>query len=87
MDEFIKTPTMSETLKEEFMKPMNLSVHKLARSIDIPVSRIQAILNNEQKITLDVSLRLAKFFGVSDSYFLDLQSNLDVRTNTAANKI
>ena len=87
MDEFIKTPTMSEILKEEFMKPMNLSVHKLARSIDIPVSRIQAILNNEQKITLDTSLRLAKFFDVSDSYFLDLQSNLDVRTNTAANKI
>ncbi len=87
MDEFIKTPTMSEILKEEFMKPMNLSVHKLAQSIDIPVSRIQAILNNEQKITFDVSLRLAKFFGVLDSYFLDLQSNLDVRTNTAANKI
>ena len=87
MDEFIKTPTMSEILKEEFMKPMNLSVHKLAQNIDIPVSRIQAILNDEQKITLDTSLRLAKFFGVSDSYFLDLQSNLDVRTNTAANKI
>ena len=86
MDEFIKTPTMSEILKEEFMKPMNLSVHKLAQNIDIPVSRIQAILNNEQKITLDVSLRLAKFFGVSDSYFLDLQSNLDVRTNISTNK-
>ena len=87
MDEFIKTPTMSEILKEEFMKPMNLTAYKLARSIDIPVSRIQAILNDEQKITLDTSLRLAKFFDVSDSYFLDLQSNLDVRTNTAANKI
>ena len=86
MDEFIKTPTMSEILKEEFMKPMNLTVYKLARSIDIPVSRIQPILNNEQKITLDVSLRLAKFFGVSDSYFLDLQSNLDVRTNISTNK-
>ena len=87
MDEFIKTPTMSEILKEEFMKPMNLTAYKLAQNIDIPVSRIQAILNNEQKITLDVSLRLAKLFGVSDSYFQDLQSNLDVRTNTAANKI
>ena len=86
MDEFIKTPTMSEILKEEFMKPMNLSVHKLAQNIDIPVSRIQAILNNEQKITLDTSLRLAKFFDVSDSYFLDLQSNLDVRTNISTNK-
>lgn len=87
MDEFIKTPTMSEILKEEFMKPMNLTAYKLAQNIDIPVSRIQAILNDEQKITLDVSSRLAKFFGVSDSYFLDLQSNLDVRTNTATNKI
>jgi antitoxin HigA-1 len=87
MDEFIKTPTMSEILKEEFMKPMNLTAYKLAQNIDIPVSRIQAILNDEQKITLDVSSRLAKFFGVSDGYFLDLQSNLDVRTNTATNKI
>ena len=87
MDEFIKTPTMSEILKEEFIKPMNLTAYKLAQNIDIPASRIQAILNDEQKITLDTSLRLAKFFGVSDSYFLDLQSNLDVRTNTAANKI
>ena len=86
MDEFIKTPTMSETLKEEFMKPMNLTAYKLAQNIDIPVSRIQAILNDEQKITLDTSLRLAKFFGVSDSYFLDLQSNLDVRTNISTNK-
>lgn len=87
MDEFIKTPTMSEILKEEFMKPMNLTAYKLAQNIDIPVSRIQAILNDEQKITLDVSSRLAKFFGVSDGYFLDLQSNLDVRTNASTNKI
>ena len=87
MDEFIKTPTMSEILKEEFMKPMNLTAYKLAQSIDISVSRIQAILNDEQKITFDVSTRLAKFFGVSDSYFLDLQSNLDVRTNASTNKI
>ena len=87
MSEFIKAPTMSEILKEEFMEPMNLSAYKLAQSIDISVSRIQAILNDEQKITLDTSLRLAKLFGVSDSYFLDLQSNLDVRTNTATNKI
>ena len=86
MDEFIKTPTMSEILKEEFIKPMNLTAYKLAQNIDIPASRIQAILNDEQKITLDTSLRLAKFFGVSDSYFLDLQSNLDVRTNISTNK-
>lgn len=79
MSEFIKAPTMSEILKEEFMEPMNLSAYKLAQGIHVPVSRIQAILNSGRKITPDTSLRLAKFFGVSDRYFLDLQSDLDIR--------
>ncbi len=80
MDDFIKVPTISEILKEEFMKPMNLSAYKLAQSIHVPVSRIQAILNSGRRITPDTSLRLAKFFGVSDRYFLDLQSDIDMRT-------
>ena len=79
MADFIKAPTMSEILKEEFMEPMNLSAYKLAQDIHVPVSRIQAILNSGRRITPDTSLRLAKFFGVSDRYFLDLQSDLDIR--------
>ena len=79
MADYIPTPTISEILKEEFMKPMNLSAYKLAKEIRVPVSRIQAILNGERKITADTSLRLAKFFGVSDRYFLDLQNDLDIR--------
>ncbi len=79
MADFIKTPTISEILKEEFMEPMNLSAYKLAQSIHVPVSRIQAILNSGRRITPDTSLRLAKFFGVSDRYFLDLQNDLDIR--------
>ena len=79
MADFINTPTISEILKEEFMEPMNLSAYKLARSIHVPVSRIQAILNSGRRITPDTSLRLAKFFGVSDRYFLDLQNDIDIR--------
>ena len=79
MTDFIPTPTMSEILKEEFMEPMNLSAYRLAKEIHVPVSRIQAILNNGRKITADTSLRLAKFFGVSDRYFLDLQNDIDMR--------
>ena len=79
MADFIPTPTMSEILREEFMEPMNLSAYKLAKEIHVPVSRIQAILNNGRKITADTSLRLAKFFGVSDRYFLDLQNDIDMR--------
>ena len=79
MSDYIPTPTMSEILKEEFMEPMNLSAYRLAKEIHVPVSRIQAILNGGRKITADTSLRLAKFFGVSDRYFLDLQNDLDIR--------
>ena len=79
MADFIPTPTMSEILREEFMEPMNLSAYRLAKEIHVPVSRIQAILNSNRKITADTSLRLAKFFGVSDRYFLDLQNDIDIR--------
>ena len=61
------------------MEPMNLSAYKLAKEIHVPVSRIQAILNGGRRITADTSLRLAKFFGVSDRYFLDIQSDIDIR--------
>ena len=79
MVDFIPTPTISVILREEFMEPMNLSAYRLAKEIHVPVSRIQAILNSGRKITADTSLRLAKFFGVSDRYFLDLQNDLDIR--------
>ena len=79
MADFIPTPTMSEILREEFMEPMNLSAYRLAKEIHVPVSRIQAILNSNRKITADTSLRLAKIFGVSDRYFLDLQNDIDIR--------
>ena len=79
MADFIPTPTMGEILKEGFMEPMNLSAYRLAQCINVPVSRIQAILNSSRRITPDTSLRLAKFFGVSDRYFLDMQNDIDIR--------
>ena len=80
MVDFISAPTISEILREEFMEPMKLSAYQLAKEIHVPVSRIKAILNGSRRITADTSLRLAKFFGVSDRYFLDMQSDLDIRT-------
>ena len=78
-DYIISTPTMGEILREDFMKPMNVSAYKLAKEIRVPVSRIQAILDNNRRITVDTSLRLAKYFGVSDRYFLDIQNDIDIR--------
>lgn len=79
MTEHIKTPTVGEILNEEFMQPLDLSAYKLAQYINVPTSRIQDILHDRRKITADTSLRLAKFFGVSDAYFLNLQSDIDLR--------
>jgi addiction module HigA family antidote len=79
MTNYIPTPTIGEILKEEFMEPLNISAYKLAQSIHVPTSRIQDILHDRRKITADTSLRLAKFFGVSDRYFLDMQIDIDIR--------
>lgn len=70
---------MSEILFEEFMKPYGISAYRLAQDIHVPVSRIQDILHDRRKITADTSLRLAKYFGVSEKYFLDIQNDLDLR--------
>ena len=70
---------MSEILLEEFMRPNGISAYRLAQEIHVPVSRIQDILHDRRKITADTSLRLAKFFGVSEKYFLDIQNDLDLR--------
>jgi len=79
VDIFITTPKISEILVEEFMDPMGLSAYKLAQEIHVPVSRIQDIIHDRRKITADTSLRLARFFGVSDRYFLDIQNDIDLR--------
>ncbi len=75
----IEIPTVGEILREEFMEPMNISARKLAGDIMVPVSRIQDILHGRRKITADTSLRLGKYFGVSERYFLNLQNDIDIR--------
>ena len=79
MNNRIETPKISEILYEEFMEPLGISAYKLAKEIDVPVSRIQEILHDRRKITVDTSLRLARYFGVSDRYFIDMQNDIDIR--------
>lgn len=85
MGTYIETPKISEILMEEFMKPMNISAYKLANDIHVPVSRIQDILHDRRKITVDTSIRLGIYFGVSEKYFLDLQNDIDIRNTKREN--
>ena len=79
MAKHIDAPTMGEILREEFMEPYGISAYKLAQEIHVPTSRVQDLLHDRRKITVDTSLRLAKYFGVSDKYFLDIQNDIDIR--------
>ena len=79
MAERIMTPKISEILWEEFMEPMGISAYKLAKETHVPVSRVQDILHDRRGVTADTSLRLGKYFGVSETYFLNLQNDIDIR--------
>ena len=68
-----------EILLEEFMKPLHISINRLARDIDVPPNRISAIVRGKRAITADTALRLGKYFGVSAEIWLDLQSDYDIR--------
>lgn len=75
----VELPKISKILKEEFMIPLHISAYRLAKDIDVPVSRIQDILHDRRKITAETSIRLGRYFGLSDKYFLNLQIDIDIR--------
>jgi addiction module HigA family antidote len=68
-----------EILLAEFLGPLGVSQNQLARDIDVPVSRIAAIVKGDRTITADTALRLARFFGTSAEMWLRLQSSYDLR--------
>ena len=68
-----------EILLDEFMKPMGLSINKLAREIMVPPNRISDIVNGKRAITADTALRLGKALGVSPELWLGLQSDYELR--------
>lgn len=74
----IETPKMSEILREEFLIPYNLSAYRLTKAINVPNYRIYNILYNKSNVDAELSIRLGRFFGVSDNYFLTIQCNIDI---------
>ena len=73
-----------EILFEEFMRPLGVSRNRLARDIDIPVSRVSDIVRGRRTVTADTALRLAEYFGTSPELWLNLQADFDLRILRAA---
>ena len=68
-----------EILREEFMRPLGVSINALSRAIDVPPNRISGIVNGKRGITADTALRLGKYFGVSPQTWMGLQAEYDLR--------
>lgn len=68
-----------EILLEDFMKPMDVSINRLARDIAVPPGRVSAIVNGKRAITADTALRLGKYFNVSPEVWMGLQADYDLR--------
>ena len=68
-----------EILLEDFMKPMDISINRLARDLSVPPGRISGIVNGKRGITADTALRLGKYFGVAPQTWMGLQSEYDLR--------
>lgn len=74
----LKRVTLGELLSEEFLKPMGISQYRLAKEIGVPAQCIGAIVAGKRAITADTDLRLCKFFGLSDGYWLRAQTAYDI---------
>ena len=67
-----------EVLREEFMEPMGLSQNELARGLGVSPRRINEIVNEKRSVTADTALRLARYFGMSAEFWINLQSRYDL---------
>lgn len=83
-DDLLPNPTPGEILLTEFIEPMGLTQNGLARAIRVPPRRINEIVLGKRTITADTDLRLARFFGLSDGYWLGLQTDHDLAARRRA---
>jgi len=76
--ELLPNPHPGEILAAEFLKPMTLSQSALARAIGVPARRINEIVLGRRAITADTDLRLARYFGMSEGFFIGLQTDYEL---------
>jgi addiction module HigA family antidote len=67
-----------EILLEDFLKPLGLTQYRLAKSLSVPARRINEIVHGVRAVSADTALRLARFFGTSERFWLNLQSGYDL---------
>ena len=67
-----------EILLEEFLKPLEVSQYRLAKEISVPARRVNEIVHGQRRISADTALRLARYFGTSERFWMNLQTRYDL---------
>jgi addiction module HigA family antidote len=67
-----------EILLEEFLKPMEISQERLAKDLNVPTEQINEIIQEKRGITADIALRLSRYFGMSERFWMNLQTRYDI---------
>jgi addiction module HigA family antidote len=80
-------PHPGETLKEDFLKPLGMSVNRLALELRVPATRLSEIVHGRRGVTADTALRLARYFNTTPKFWLNLQTSYDLATETRAAEI
>ncbi|MFA5873474.1 MAG: HigA family addiction module antitoxin [Anaerolineales bacterium] len=78
MDEKLSPIHPGEVLMEEFLKPLNISQYRLAKDISVPPRRINEIVHGLRGITPDTALRLSRYFGLSERFWINMQTRYDL---------
>ena len=78
-DDRIPVPTIGEILTEEFLEPLQLTPYRLAKELHVATSSILDIVHDRRKLSVDMALRFSRFFGTSEHFWLNLQTEIEVR--------
>jgi len=84
MSRKLKPVSLGEMLAAEFLRPLGMSNYRLAKEIGVPAQRIGEILAGKRAVTADTDLRLCRFFGLSDGWWLHLQADYDIEVAKAS---
>ena len=75
----IPTPTIGEILQEEFLDPLEVTPYRLAKDLGMATSSVLDLVRGRRRISVDMALKLARYFGTTERFWLNLQNELDIR--------
>ena len=75
----IPTPTIGTILEEEFLRPLDMTPYRLSKELHVSTSTVLDLIHGKRRLTTEMALRLAKLFGTSERFWINLQADIDVR--------